>query len=291
MAYHKINIGFFVAYMIGMTGLMIFTGVGITPDRYGLVLILGSLFVNRTRKFLIDWLPFLFILISYDFLRSLAPFLNPNVHFTEMINFDKWLGGGVSPTIFLQSIFYKKGQVGLLEIVAIFVYFLHFALPLGFGFILWLKNRGAFKWFTTALLILSYTAFFTYVIFPAAPPWMASEKGYLPGVNKILDSLLRNFPHVSNFVDMPTIYYKFNPNPVAAVPSLHASYPLLILLFGVKVFGKKMWIFSLYVLAAWFSLVYMGEHYIFDIALGALYTLITYYLVSLASKHQRFNQV
>lgn len=119
---------------------MIWQGIGITPDKYALILILGSLFIRKTRKFLIDWIPFLFILISYDFLRSLAPILNPRVHFQEMIIFDQWLFGQ-NPIIFLQSVFYQSGQLHWYDFVAILFYFLHFALPLGFGFILWLKNR------------------------------------------------------------------------------------------------------------------------------------------------------
>src|SRR3989344_8055315 len=136
MVYHKVNIGFFVLYMIGITSLMIFTGIGITPDRYVLILILGSLFIHKSRKFLIDWLPFLFILISYDFLRSLAPILNTKVHYLEMINFDNWLVG-TNPTILLQKNFYKIGSVDFIDIVSVIFYFLHFALPLAFAFIFW----------------------------------------------------------------------------------------------------------------------------------------------------------
>lgn len=286
MAYHKVNIGFFVAYMIGMTGVMIFTGIGITPDRYALVLILGSLLLKKTRSFLIDWLPFIFILVAYDFLRGLAPILNPNVHYTEMIRFDEWLFG-TNPILFLQEKFYQAGKTTWVDIVAVFVYFLHFALPLGFGFIFWIKNRIMFKRFANALLILSYMAFFTYVLFPASPPWLAEDKGYLPGVVKILDGILKLFP---TYLQLPTIYHSFNPNPVAAVPSLHASYPLLILFFAVQVLGKKAWVFSLYVLAAWFSLVYLGEHYVFDIVVGVIYTVIVYFFTSWMARHKRFNQ-
>lgn len=272
MAYHKVNITFFVLYMVAMTAVMIFSGIGITPDRYVLVLILGSLFIGKTRKFLIDWLPFLFILISYDFLRSLAPFLNPKVHYLEMINFDNWLFG-TNPTISLQSNFYKAGQINLLDYLSIMFYFLHFALPLAFGFILWIKNRDYFKKFSFALLILSYLAFFTFVVFPAAPPWLAANKGILPGVIKIVDVVLKSFPER---LALPSIYHNFNPNQVAAMPSLHAAYPLLILFFAVKFFGKIWWLFSLYVLGTWISLVYLGEHYVLDIVLGVIYTIVVY---------------
>lgn len=273
MAYHKVNIAFFVLYIVLMTGIMIWQGIGITPDRYVLILILASLFVHKTRAFLMDWLPFLFILISYDFLRSLAPILNPRVHYLEMIDFDQLIFGQ-NPILFLQTVLYH-GSVSFIDYLSTFFYFLHFALPLGFGFTLWLKNRYYFKKFSISLLILSYAAFFTYVIFPAAPPWLASLHGDLPGVVKILDTTLKSFP---TRLQLPTIYETFNPNTVAAVPSLHGAYPFLVLLFALKFFGKKALYFIPYVLGVWFSIVYLGEHYVFDIVSGVLYSIGAFYI-------------
>ncbi len=280
MAYHKVNFFFFLSYMVFMTAFMIWEGIGITPDRYVLVLILGSLFIHKTRKFLMDWLPFLFILISYDFLRSLAGILNSRVHFQEMINFDSWVFGQ-NPTLFLQKIFYQTGEINWYDYMATFFYFLHFALPLSFAFILWLKNRHYFKRFANALLILSYAAFITYVIFPAAPPWLASKDGYLQGVTKILDVTLKSFPER---LDLPTIYTTFNPNEVAALPSLHAGYPLLVLLFALRFFGKKGAFFLPYVLGVWWSILYLGEHYFADIFFGAIYAFAAFYLTNLLFK-------
>lgn len=271
MAYHKVNISLFVLYIIAITALMIWEGIGITPDRYVLILILASLFVHKTRAFLMDWLPFIFILISYDFLRSLAPILNPRVHFLEMINFDQLIFG-VNPTIFLQSIFYHN--ISWLDYLSTLFYFLHFALPLAFAFILWLKNRFYFRKFSVSLLILSYMAFFTYVIFPASPPWLASEHGDLKGVVKILDITLKSFPQR---LHLPTIYESFNPNSVAAVPSLHAAYPFLVLIFAFKFFKGKGLYFIPYVLGAWFSIIYLGEHYVFDVVMGFIYSLLSFY--------------
>lgn len=274
MAYHKVNVIFFILYIVAMTTFMIWQGIGITPDRYAIILILASLFVGKIRSFLTDWLPFLFILISYDFLRSLAPILNPRVHYQEMINFG-YLIFGQPPTLILQKYFYHPGHIEWYDYFATFFYFLHFALPLSFAFILWLKNRHYFKRFTNALLILSYGAFVTYVIFPAAPPWLASEHGDLPGIVKILEITLKSFPQR---LGLPTIYETFNPNIVAAVPSLHAAYPFLVLLFGLKFFGKKALYLIPYVIGVWVSIIYLGEHYFFDIILGVVYSLAAFYI-------------
>lgn len=87
---HRIfNISLFVIYIVGMTALMIWQGVGIAPDRYAFVLLLASLLVKRTRSFILDWIPFLFILISYDFLRGFADNLGQRVNFLELIEMKK----------------------------------------------------------------------------------------------------------------------------------------------------------------------------------------------------------
>jgi membrane-associated phospholipid phosphatase len=65
-------------------------------------------------------------------------------------------------------------------------------------------------------------------------------------------------------------------NNVAAVPSLHAAFSLLI---AITLWPRKhKWlrpIVALYPLAMAFSLVYAGEHYFSDILLGWIYTVAT----------------
>lgn len=281
MKHRVFNIALFVIYIITMTGLMIWQGIGIDPSRYVFVLLLASLLVRRTRSFILDWTPFLFILLSYDFLRGFADNLGPRADFVQLINLEKELFGNI-PTIELQKLFYNSSSPSLWDFLATIFYFLHFALPLSFGFILWLYNRGFFRQFVTGILLLSYAGWITFLIYPAAPPWLASNEGYLSGVYeqssrptvyKILDVTLEAFPDKWN---LPSVYHNFNPNPVAAMPSLHAAYPLLILLFALKFFKFRALIFTPFVLAVWISIVYLGEHYIIDIIAGAGYAVIFY---------------
>ena len=274
MRHRVFNISLFIIYIVGMTALMIWQGIGIDPSRYVFVLLLASLLVKRTRSFILDWTPFLFILLSYDFLRGFADNLGQRVHFLELINWERSLFGQI-PTITLQNLYYSPSTASWLDYFATMFYFLHFALPLSFGFILWIYNRTHFKYFVTGILLLSYAGWITFLIYPAAPPWLASNEGYLSGVYKILDVTLEAFPDKWN---LPTIYHKFNPNPVAAMPSLHAAYPLLILLFALKFFKFRALIFAPFVLGVWISLVYLGEHYVIDIIAGAIYAIIFYFI-------------
>jgi membrane-associated phospholipid phosphatase len=70
-------------------------------------------------------------------------------------------------------------------------------------------------------------------------------------------------------------------NPVAAIPSLHAAYTLLITLFLWRVapqWGRVL--LAAYPWAMAFALVYTAEHYVVDVLLGWIYALIAFSMVS-----------
>ncbi|QQG43129.1 MAG: inositol phosphorylceramide synthase [Candidatus Daviesbacteria bacterium] len=264
----------FILYIIAMTGVMIWQGIGIAPDRYAMILLVGSLLIKRTRQFLMDWIPFLFILIAYDFLRGFSDNLNLRVHINELISWEKTIFGAV-PTQALQEKFFQLGSLQWYDYLATVFYFLHFALPLAFGYLLWLKSRVKFRQFILALLLMSYAAWISFLVYPAAPPWYAHDQGYLPQITKILDQTLAAFPEK---IALPTVYHQLNPNQVAAIPSMHAGYPTLVFLFSLSFFGLRALIFLPYMVAVFLSTVYLGEHYVIDLLFGMVYALGFFFL-------------
>jgi membrane-associated phospholipid phosphatase len=65
-------------------------------------------------------------------------------------------------------------------------------------------------------------------------------------------------------------------DPVAAVPSLHSAYPMLLALFFWKTARRWRWLLAWYPLAMGFTLVYTGEHFVIDVLLGWLYALVVF---------------
>ena len=65
------------------------------------------------------------------------------------------------------------------------------------------------------------------------------------------------------------------------MPSLHSAYPLLVALFIGKLFGRR-WgaVAMLYPISVWFGVVYLGEHYVFDVIAGAIHALGAFLLVN-----------
>lgn len=261
---------------------MIKHGVGITPDRYLLVLLIGSVFLHRALKFLHDFLPFILIIVGYDYIRGFVDQINQNIHYVEPINITKWLFNGHIPTIELQSQFYTPGVLHWYDMAATLLYLLHFAVPLAFAYFIWTYNKRYFKEFSLGFAILSYGAVLTYLIYPTAPPWLAALHGNIPPVTKIFNVALEEFPDV---LHLPSIYQAIDANLVAAVPSMHASYPFLVFLYAARYFKWWSVLILPYAVLMCITIIYLGEHYLIDIVVGLVYCFIAYYLSILIVKH------
>ena len=70
-------------------------------------------------------------------------------------------------------------------------------------------------------------------------------------------------------------------NNIAAMPSLHAAYPMLLLLFFWKRASRPLRaLLVTYVLAMAFTLVYTGEHFVLDEVVGWSYAIFVYFVGS-----------
>jgi len=193
----------------------------------------------------------------------------------NLVNLERSIFGFI-PTVELQARFFNPAHIAWWDVLAVVIDFLHFPLPLLVAFYLWVKDKKHYWKFIIALLTLSFTAFITYLIFPAAPPWYASQRAGLIEVHKIVDYVVAQ---VGWGWDFSRIYNNLNPNPVAAMPSLHSAYPWLafLTLFSFK---KKIGLMFLpYPFLVWLSVVYLGEHYVIDVIAGVTYATFAYLVV------------
>ena len=228
---------------------------------------------------LVAWLPLLVIVGSYDVVRAQTASLVPRAHLDPQLSFDTWLGFGTTPSRRLQDSLYVPGRLNWFDVAALAVYATHFVGGILVAGCLWVRARRHFARFAATILLLTMAGFTTYLVYPAIPPWMASARGALPGVVRVVPRLwsllgVKDLAHVFSGSD------KYS-NPVGALPSEHAAYPMLFLLFfwGLT---KRRWIRALlvgYTLAMAFVLVYLGEHYVADILLGWLYALVAFLVV------------
>ncbi len=243
-----------------------------TPDLLFIALFGLFLIQGQGKRFVVYFLPFVLLLLSYEKLRSFAPLINHHVHYLEMVHVDKWLFGGVLPTAWLQQHLYF-GHVAWYDFYFYSLYMLHFVTPILLALAIWKYRPKSYWLYITALVVLSYAGFITYVLFPAAPPWMASELGKIAPIHRISSDVWAAF----GVKDFSTYYKQLAPNAVAAMPSLHAAYPFLFSLFIRKLWGNKWFALSLiYPLSIWVGVVYLGEHYVIDVLVGIVYAILSY---------------
>ena len=255
-SYDKTIFAVVLAYVALTAAYILWHRTFISPDQFFVLVLLVSVLLRRAKAFLWDWLPLVVLLFGYEFARGLVPLVNSHVHFQTMIDFDRLVFGSV-PTLALQSRYYHADDPAWYDYAAVICYLAHFVVPLGAAFLLWLQDRKMYREFAAGMLILSYAAYLTYLIFPAAPPWLAAQVGLLPKVDRVLGNTLLQF---RDPISLPTVYAALGVNMVAAVPSLHAAYPLLTALFIGEKVPKLLPLLAVYVLSVWIAVVYLGEH-------------------------------
>ena len=209
----------------------------------------------------------------YDALRgSAGKLLLP--HVLPQVRIDEWLFGGTAPTVTLQHWLYTPGVAHPWDYAAFAVYMTHFIVPFIVAGVLWKYAHERFRRFAWLFVLLTFAALVTYAMYPAVPPWMASQNGYLPRPGR---SSTRCGPTCGSATDRASSPGRgTSPNPVAAVPSFHAAYPMLLVLFFWKSAGRWRWLLALYPMAMAMTLVYTGEHFVIDIILGWLYATVVF---------------
>ena len=291
-SYGTLVVVLFVGYMAVAIGLYVWRGAYFTPDRWAVLLFVGALVLGRWKAFLRDWVPVVMLIFGYEFMRGIAAKLVQDqmessgrdvVHVQELIDADRALFGGTLPTHWLQDRFYVEGQVHWYDYVALLFYALHFVFPLVFAFILWLGRKERFWQFSLTFLLMTYAAFAFFLFYPAGPPWLAQRWGFVSDIAWPASQAYQAMAPdpIANF-DTYQIWNKASGNAVAAMPSLHAGFPWLVLLYAVKYFGRRGLLFLPYSPILWFSVVYLGHHWVIDLLAGIAWATVCFVVMQFA---------
>lgn len=280
---------------------------GVPTEREQLILWLGlgalsaTVGVRNPLWVIVDWLPLAAFLLLYDFSRGAADSLGRSILWTPQIDLDRLMFLGRTPTVWLQERL-RQRDVQWWEVGVALTYTSHFIVPYAMCGWYWFRDRVLFLRFAGRFVALSFVGLLGYILFPAAPPWAASRctaaevavrPDDVPGcIGRVVappDSLLGPFQShhadVAPFVQRSALrgyevlHLKFagswlergqaTVNFVAAVPSLHGAFSVLILIFC---WNRVRWwwrpVLVAYPLAMMFTLVYSAEHYVSDVLLG-----------------------
>ncbi len=257
--------------------------------------------VNVWRRAIVkDWLPLIAVLFAYDLLRGVAneiggylfnlptwcasdtivqcaqpDRLTARAHLTEPIAADSALFDGTVPTVWLQGKLFEPGVAHWYDTVIVPIYLSHFFVSLLLAIALWCVNYTLFRQYLTALVTLTMAAMATYLLYPMAPPWMASVNAKLgtEPIHRVVQETLTTLGgnQLGSAIEQGAAYS----NRVAAMPSLHAAIPMLLLLFfwsSTRLRGRILLV--AYVSTMSFALIYGGEHYVVDVVAGWLYAAV-----------------
>jgi membrane-associated phospholipid phosphatase len=244
-----------------------------------------------------DWLPLYLVLLAYSLLRGYASHVLWGPLVRPQLAIDRFIGFGTLPTVALQRWLFGPAQLHWWDYAAWVVYTSHFFVSYTIAAVLWKRHHEQFRRFINLFVGLTFLGYGGYLLYPAMPPWMASEAGHVAALQALggpvpayltvhtgyQGATTRIIPLVWQHIGLKAGAALFTrgsdfANNVAAMPSLHAAYPLLILLFFWR---RARWpvraLLVSYVLAMALTLVYTGEHFVTDELAGWACAVIVYF--------------
>jgi inositol phosphorylceramide synthase catalytic subunit len=242
--------------------------LGYKPDQLFLVILFNSLFYlsGPTPRFFLGFTVFIVFWVLFDSMKLFPNYRYNTVHIESLYHLEKRLFsvGGLTP-----NEFWYAHKTTTLDILAGIFYLCWIPLPLAFAGYLFYTNKDHFFQFALSFLLVNLVGFVVYYACPAAPPWYVQLHGFAfnphtPGNTAGLGRWDDYF-HVHVFAGL----YAKSSNVFAAMPSLHAAYPLTVLYYGIKF--RFRWInilFAIIMVGIWFAAVYSSHHYVLDVLAG-----------------------
>jgi len=231
---------------------------------------------EKTRKFILGFSIFIVFWIAYDSMRILPNYEVSTAHIREPFELEKALFGiHTNGSVLIPSEYFANHTHLILDLLSGLFYINWMPVPLAFGVYLFVKDKYMFTKFSLVFLLTNLVGFAIYYIYPAAPPWYVELHGFslkmgVPGFRAGLgrfDELLG--------IPVFAIIYNKNANVLAAMPSLHSAYPVIVLYYGIK---KRLgWLnifLAIFMIGIWVSAVYTSHHYIIDVVVGVAVAMI-----------------
>lgn len=225
---------------------------------------------SRKRDFIVCVLQMWAYLAAYKMPADNTDKLEARVKVEYPVKIDKAIGLGTTPTLRLQRWFGTPGRFARWEKLLVWSHWLWFAFPHGTVLYVLLRHRDRFPQAAAQVYATFDVGVIGYWVIPTAPPWYAAERGLMddgrtPEVRRMMVEYGEQFWKSG----WAPLYGLLGGNPLAAMPSLHFATSVTaahVLSDTGKVAGVLGWT---YAATLGVALVYLGEHYVVDLAAGA----------------------
>lgn len=265
--------------------------VGLRLEHTFFYILIVGLYMARpdTKRFVIAFSAFIAYWLIYDSMRVLPNYeVNP-VHIEEPYLLELQMFGTAGPD--LQPIspneYFRDHGSPELDVISGLFYLGWVPIPLLFAFWLYRTRKPLFVRFSYAFLFTNILGFIIYYLYPAAPPWYIEQHGF-----EVKHGTPGNAAGLLNFdallgINLFAGMYQKNANVFAAIPSLHAAYPVLCFLYGRRMRSWSLDIlFLVFVGGIWFAAVYTRHHYIIDVLAGGVTAVVGYALFEFLSERK-----
>ena len=205
------------------------------------------------------WIPFISILLSYEALAGIVGSFAASKTVFSIYGIDRFFWG-FNLTGWVQTTFYSTTMTE----IASFFYTLHFPLVVVTSGTLWYFRRSLFGKYMVAMIITSYAALVTFILFPTAPPWY---QGVAMNLYQSTGSAV--LPNA-----MSSAISMIESDQFAVFPSLHTAYVVIFAYFMIKLDRRLAYVAVPVVAGVLFSTLYLGQHYMIDLIAGAIFALI-----------------
>jgi hypothetical protein len=248
--------------------------IGYKSDQVTLVIIFNVLFYASaiTRKFILGFTIFIVYWVIFDFMKAFPNYNFNTVHIADLYNLEKHLFGiNDNGILVTPNEYWKLHSKTAIDVITGIFYLCWIPVPLGFAAFLFFKNKRQFLYFSLTFVLVNLLGFVVYYTFPAAPPWYIQYHGFaftpLTAGNTAGLARFDAYFHAGIF---KSIYTKGS-NVFAAMPSLHSSYPVIVVYYGIKNrLGLVNIVFGIVMVGIWFTAVYASHHYVLDVLAGIL---------------------
>jgi len=246
--------------------------IGFKMEQVYLVALFNGMYFTSsiTRKFITGFSIFIIFWILYDYMKAFPNYLYQTVHIEDLYLAEKKLFGiNYGGTVLTLNEYFLQHHTTVLDIITGISYLCWVPVPLAFAGYLFFKERSFFLQFSLSFFLVNLIGFVIYYVYPAAPPWYVEQHGFQFIASTHGNTAgLERFDTYFNTTIFHSLYTKGS-NVFAAMPSLHASYPVIVLYYGNKFkVGKINILFALLVVGIWFSAIYNSHHYVLDILAG-----------------------
>jgi membrane-associated phospholipid phosphatase len=235
----------------------VIAGIGLTAAAvFGIYLVFGK------RQGLSALLVYILGFALFAQLRAFGDETGIPYSFSYVASLDGVLGA--NPSAWLQTQLFTPDRFGPLDYATAGVYVSYFVVLHVVAFYLWSRQRELFGLYAGAMLLCFYTGLLASFLLPTAPPWLAAQHGDIASVHRVFQDMVGMGAHSSAGAAV-------GQNDVAAMPSLHMGISVVIALFAWSRDRRLGVLGAVYAASMGFSLVYLGEHYVTDVLVGAMF--------------------